>query len=114
MKISQLNPAPSRRIQFDGWQQRMFAPRESGCYVIASFIDEILYLGQSVNIANRMHDHLTDDRKRQRATGGVAYWFYYTICGREKDLNALERGWILQHLSHEGKYPPFNKVMPPT
>jgi len=114
VKICQLNPAPLRRIQFKGWQQRVSAPREPGCYVIASFIDEILYIGQSVNIANRMHDHLTDDSKRRRAVGGVGYWFYYTICDRGQDLNALERGWVLQHISHEGKYPPFNKVMPPT
>lgn len=114
MKISQLNPAPLQRIQFNGWHQRISAPREPGCYVIASFIDEVLYIGQSVNIANRIQDHLVDDCKRQRTAGGVAHWLYYTICDHEKDLNALERGWILQHLSHEGKYPPFNKVMPPT
>jgi len=114
VKIDKLNPVPLKRIQFDGWQQRIRAPRESGCYVIASFTDEILYIGQSIDIARRMWEHLIDERKRQRTVGGVAYWLYYTICGRERDLNALERGWMLQHESHEGKRPPFNKVMPPT
>lgn len=114
MKANKLDPAPVLRIQFDGWQQRIYAPREPGCYVIASFTDEILYIGQSINIARRMQDHLVDDRKRQRAVGGVAHWLYYTICEREKNLNALERGWMLQYISHEGKYPPFNNAMPPT
>jgi len=114
VKTNKLNPVPLQRIQFNGWQQRIRAPREPGCYVIASFTDEILYIGQSVNIARRMRGHLTDERKRQRTVGGVAYWFYCVICEREKDLNALERGWMHQYVSHEGKYPPFNQVMPPT
>ena len=114
MKVSELDPQPVEKIQFDGWQQRVAAPPESGCYVITTFHDDILYIGQSVRIDSRMKDHLEDNRKRQRAAGGVAYWLYYFVCESTDELNDLERGWVLQHMAREGgSKPPFNKVMPP-
>ena len=114
MKVDALDPSPVDRIQFDGWQQRIAAPMEAGCYVIATFHDDILYIGQSVRIADRMKSHLEDSRKRQRAAGGVAYWLYYSVCENADELNDLERGWVLQHMSREGgEKPPFNKIMPP-
>lgn len=114
MKVGELDPPPVSRIQFDGWQQRILAPREVGCYVIATFHDDILYIGQSVKIGARMKSHLEDRRKRERASGGVAYWLYYFICEDSGELNELERGWVLQHMAREsGAMPPFNKIMPP-
>lgn len=114
MKVGELDPPPAGRIQFDGWQQRVAAPPESGCYVIAAFHDDILYIGQSVKIGARMKSHLEDGRKCRRAPAGVAYWLYYLVCESADELNALERGWVLQHMAREGgKLPPFNKIMPP-
>ena len=113
MKVSELNPRPVDRIRFDDWQQRIASPQEPGCYVIASFDDDILYIGQSVDIGKRMESHLTDNRKRKLTPDGVAYWLYYTIRQEGSDLNALERGWVLEYRGREGKLPPFNKIMPP-
>lgn len=113
MKVSELNPRPVDHIRFDGWQQHIASPQERGCYVIASFDDDILYIGQSVDIGKRMESHLTDDRKRKLTPDGVAYWLYYIVCPNDDDLNALERGWVLQYRGREGKLPPFNKIMPP-
>lgn len=113
MKVSELKPRPAERILFKSWQQRIAAPQQRGCYVIASVDEDILYIGQSEEISERMNDHLTNPRKRQLTSEGVAYWFYYTVCETGDDLNALERGWVLQYQGREGKKPPFNKVMPP-
>ena len=114
MKVGELDPPPAERIQFDGWQQRIAAPPAAGCYVIAAFNDDILYIGQSVKIGERMKSHLEDSRKRRPAAGGVAYWLCYHVCEDKAKLNALERGWVIQHMAREGgAMPPFNKVMPP-
>ena len=114
MKVGELDPRPMERIQFDEWQQRIAAPPEAGCYVIATFHDDILYIGQSVRIGDRMKSHLEDNRKRRRMAGGVAYWLCYFVCESADELNELERGWVIQHMAREGgKMPPFNKVMPP-
>ena len=114
MKVSALDPPPAERIQFDGWQQRIAAPLRAGCYVIATFDDDILYIGQSVRIGDRMANHLEDNRKRRGTSNGVPYWFYYLVCDGAAELNALERGWVIQHMAQEGgAMPPFNKVMPP-
>ena len=115
MKIGELDPPPTEKMQFDGWHQRIAAPLEVGCYVIATYHEDILYIGQSVRIGDRMKSHLEDTRKRQKAPGGVAYWLYYFVCENAGELNELERGWVLQYKAREGgALPPFNKVMPPT
>ena len=114
MKVSELTPAPAERIRFNGWRQRTASPLSPGCYIIASFKDDILYIGQSKRISGRMKEHLTDLCKRQCTPYGVAYWLYHFVCENKGELNALERGWVLQHKAREdGEMPPFNKVMPP-
>ena len=114
MKVGELNPAPAGRIRFNGWRQRAASPLSPGCYVIASFNDDILYIGQSARIGGRMRSHVTDSRKRQPTPIGTAYWLYYRACESGDELNALERGWVLQHKTREGgAMPPFNKIMPP-
>lgn len=113
MKVSELKPPPIERILFKRWQQRTTSPQTHGCYVIASIDEDILYIGQSVNIGDRMDDHLGDTPKNRMTSEGIAYWLYYVICESSGELNNLERGWVLQYRGREGKLPPLNKIMPP-
>ena len=108
MKVGELNPAPAERIRFNGWRQHTVSPLSPGCYVIASVDGDILYIGQSTRIGDRMKSHLIDPRKRQCTPNGVAYWLYHCVCKSEGELNALERGWVLQYKVCEGG------EMPPT
>lgn len=113
MKIGELNPAPAERVRFNRWRQLTASPQTHGCYVIASIDEDILYIGQSVNIGERMASHLADTRKNKMTSEGIAYWLYYAICESNGELNALERGWVLQYRNREGRLPPLNKIMPP-
>ena len=113
MKASDLDPRPNKRIPFDGWSQRIAAPLAVGCYVLAAFNSDILYIGQSSRIRTRMRQHLKNPRKRRRTASGVPYWLYYRLCG-EEELRALESGWIQQYEArNDGAMPPFNKAAPP-
>lgn len=113
MKVADLDPRPTERVSFDGWAQRVDAPLAVGCYVLAAFNGDILYIGQSLWVRSRMRAHLDNPRKRVRTASGVPHWLYYHLC-EESELRALESGWIRQYESRNGgRMPPFNKAPPP-
>lgn len=114
MLVSSLTPALNleNRVLFDFsclWQ----APENSGCYVLTNNNNVILYIGQAVNIHNRLEQHLNDIEKRKRTPDGKGFWFYYQFCPII-DLDDLERGWMNDHKIYTGKRPFFNKIDPPT
>lgn len=112
MLVSSLTPKTEEWVKFSLdvlWK----VPEESGCYVITNYDGVILYIGQAVNIHNRMEQHLNDGEKRGKTPWGVAFWFYYLLCPK-LELNDLERGWVNEHrLKEKGQLPFFNKVNPP-
>lgn len=111
MLASSLNPEPMGKVQFD-FSQTAMVPEDSGCYVLATFRGDILYVGQSANIARRMGQHLDDPAKRATTPSGKAFWFYYELC-KSHCLDGLERGWVNAHTLKEGGLPFFNKIHPP-
>jgi len=106
-----LHPKPKEKVQFD-FSQTTMLPENSGCYVLATFRGDILYVGQSANIARRMAQHLDDPTKRATTPAGKAFWFYYELCESHR-LDGLERGWVNAYTLKEGDLPFFNKVRPP-
>lgn len=112
MNVSALTPKPESKIQFSLahlWK----TPEESGCYVITNYDGMILYVGQAVNIHNRIEQHLKDPKKTGQTPYGKAFWFYYQFCPKI-ELNDLERGWVHDYRNKNGERPFFNKTDPPT
>ena len=111
MLISDLSPKTDARVKFH-YSALDEAPAESGCYVITTFSGTILYIGQSVNIRNRMEQHLDGRDKEKETPQGVAYFVHYKLWEKTK-LNDLERGWANSYQLKAGELPYFNKVNPP-
>lgn len=109
MTIDMLNPAPSNRENFKRNAMK-FVPDKSGCYVLTTFGGVILYVGQALNIRNRMNNHLDDPQKTAETPLGRAIFFYWL---EYDNIGMLERTWLNTHVEHEGAYPVLNKVYSP-
>ena len=111
MLVSLLIPQTEKRVEFSrSWV--VATPVVSGCYVLTTFLGEILYIGQSINLARRMEEHLDDPVKTGATPFGKAFWFYYELLESHR-LDSLERGWMNAHIRTEGCLPFFNGVNPP-
>jgi hypothetical protein len=111
MKIEQLSPKPDDKIQFKLSFYKN-APKTSGCYVLATFEDDILYIGLSDNLYKRFQQHLENPNKTQSTPEGKAVWFYY-IRYNINNLPKLERTWLNQFEAIQGKLPILNKISSP-
>jgi hypothetical protein len=109
MKVSALLPLPVECETFRRDRCR-FVPDSSGCYVLATFENDVLYIGQAANLRNRMVNHLDSAEKRRETSRGRAIFFYWL---EYKEIGQLERGWMNVHCEHEGCLPEMNKVFSP-
>lgn len=110
MKLDQLIPRPEGVESFRRSRQK-FVPETSGCYVLATFAHEILYIGLATNIRSRMGNHLDDVEKRSLTEDGRAVWFAWLPC---EELNKVERTWMNEHAIAEGRLPLLNRAYSPT
>jgi len=111
MKIEQLSPEPCNKVQFKLSFYKS-VPKISGCYILTTFENDILYIGLSDNLYNRFQQHLDNPQKTQPTIIGKAVWFFYM----EYDTNnlpKLERTWLNQFESTQGELPILNKVNSP-
>lgn len=106
MKINDLKPPVQNRNDFS-LSRLKFTPESSGCYVIATYFDDIIYIGQASNLKVRMSQHLKSMHKIGLTPVGKGVFFYYSIVEQRK-LSNLERGWINQFELTEGKLPILN------
>lgn len=111
MKVQQLEPKISRRVQFS-FKDRKLVPRTAGCYALTNFEGDVLYVGLSDDLYRRFAQHRDTDEKRTATAHGKAFWFYYLTCS-SKDINRIERAWLNQHISVHGTFPILNKVSSP-
>jgi hypothetical protein len=111
MKISELVPEPKEKTHFT-LRYRKFVPRASGCYLLTTFESDILYVGITDNLHRRFGEHREVNEKREPTAFGFAFWFYY-LSIQEKDIYRIERSWLNQHQTIEGKLPVLNKVASP-
>ena len=109
MKVDELVPAPPYREPFRRNRER-FIPTVSGCYVLATFELEVLYVGLTNSLRRRMNEHLDNESKRALTEKGRAIFF----CWLEgEDIARIERTWMATHLNQEGTLPVLNKVFSP-
>jgi len=111
MKIEQLSPKPNDKVQFKLSSYKS-VPKTSGCYILATFENDILYVGLSDNLYNRFQQHLDNPEKTKPTSTGKAIWFFY-IEYDITNLPKLERTWLNQFEVIEGKLPVLNKVSSP-
>lgn len=111
MKIEQLIPTPNSKVLFKLSSFKL-VPKDPGCYVLATFENEILYIGLSDNLFTRFQQHLANPEKTNPTKEGKAVWFYYIIYD-QINLPKLERTWINHFAAIRGKLPILNKVNSP-
>lgn len=109
MRLSILVPAPTQREPFRRSRER-FVPASSGCYVLTTFDQTVLYIGLSNNLRRRMNEHLDNAEKTALTKQGRAAFFYWM---ESKDVNKIERTWLNTHIQYEGVIPILNKVFSP-
>ena len=110
MNISMLRPPYSQKVKFTQYDLRKVRP-ESGCYVLASYEEDILYIGQG-NLRDRMSAHLKDPKKTAHTIKGKAFWFCYLFADSGR-LNGIEGGWFQQYEDENGESPLLNIIQPP-
>lgn len=110
MKAADLSPTLSERIQFR-LSESIRVPKTSGCYALANINDDVLYIGQSVDLCRRMQDHLDTPRMTQRTSLGLAVWFYYGLWPSD-EIDAIEAQLLFHFKAREAQLPPLNRVGP--
>ena len=110
MIVSSLMPKPEKREAFKRNRERMI-PAATGCYVLANFREEVLYIGLAVDLRRRFGQHLDSPEKIAPTPLGVAVFFFWL---ESPDTNKLERTWMNIHQLAEGKLPVLNSMYSPT
>ena len=108
MKVEQLVPACNGKARFE-YIQIGALPERPGCYVLTSFEGDILYIGQSKNVARRVGEHFNNWSARRNSP----FWVFYLLVHDSHELDALERGWVNEYQLREGALPQFNSISPP-
>ncbi len=111
MKVEQLIPEPKDKVQFKLAAFKS-VPKDAGCYALATFDNDILYLGLADNLFDRFQQHLINPEKTNPTKDGKAVWFYYTTYDKN-NLPKLERTWINHFTAIHGQLPILNKVNSP-
>jgi len=111
MKVNELVPVPTEKVLFKLPSFKLL-PKQAGCYVITTYYDEILYIGLSDNLFNRFQQHLNNPAKTNPTEIGKAVWFHYIIYN-SLQLERLERTWLNQYESLNGRLPLLNKLNSP-
>lgn len=109
MTIDQLVPQPLERENFNR-SCLNFVSERPGCYVLTTFGNVVLYIGQAENIRRRMNNHLDDPRKVEPTPLGRAVFFHWL---EFDDIDQLERTWMNIHIEHEAALPILNSVYSP-
>lgn len=112
MRVASLVPLPDQCTQF-AWSHHVTVPDKPGCYVLATYAGEVLYVGLATSsIRARMGCHLATPGKRGGGDPGVPFWFYYLVCSTER-VAPIERGWMNQSTLADGRIPVLNKIQSP-
>lgn len=111
MNVSQLVPLPERKVAFSLVSVKLL-PEVAGCYILATFSGEILYVGLAVNLLQRFKQHRDTPEKCQPTNLGRAHWFYFLTVDKNETY-ALERDWQNQFSAIHGVLPILNKIDSP-
>ena len=111
MTVAELLPPPNLKVLFNLSSFRR-VPVRSGCYVLTTSAEMILYVGLATNLSIRFQQHLDNPGKTKPTKEGRAYLFHYLEC-EGKNLNQLERSWLNQYAAKHGCRPVLNKADSP-
>lgn len=111
MNVKELSPPTASNVQFTLKYQK-FVPSVPGCYALATFQGDILYVGLTENLNRRFAEHRDNPDKTRPTSLGMAFWFYYLLCA-SNDIHRVERAWLNQSVSQDGVYPTLNKISSP-
>lgn len=109
MKIGALSPPVVACESFRKSRER-FIPDQPGCYVLATFDGDVLYIGLARNLRRRVAQHLDNPAKTASTLKGRAVIVHWRFAD---NLEQLERTWLAIHEQHEAKLPLLNKVHSP-
>ena len=110
MKVQHLDDEMTERVSFD-FRFGAHVPTLAGCYVLTNIYDDILYIGQTIDLCRRMEEHLKDPRMNQRTRYGLVSWFYYTSLPSSK-LRDVELQLLAGYKFAHGEWPPLNRTGP--
>jgi len=82
-----------------------------GCYALATFPGEVLYVGLTVDLRRRMNEHLDSEQKTGLTEHGRAIFFYWW---QGENVHKVERTWMNIYTQHEGGLPVLNGIYSPT
>jgi excinuclease UvrABC nuclease subunit len=71
MKVEELTPLPKNKVRFT-LSAFKTVPKETGCYVLATVDNNILYIGLSDNLFERFQQHLGNPLKTNPTKEGRA------------------------------------------
>jgi hypothetical protein len=111
MTVDELTPLPTDKVQFK-LSSFKAVPQTTGCYVLTTFDNSILYIGLAKNLNARFKQHLDNPEKTNPTTEGKAIWFYYATFD-PNNLPKLERTWLNQFSNKHGRLPILNKMNSP-
>ena len=111
MNVKELIPLPNKRIRFDISSFKS-VPKDSGCYILTTFTENILYVGLAINLYSRFIQHLNNPEKTNPTIEGKAVWFYYQFYNKF-NLPQLERTWLNQFEVRHCRLPILNKTSSP-
>jgi excinuclease UvrABC nuclease subunit len=111
VKIDKLSPPVEGNESFRKSCER-FLPDQPGCYVLATFGRDVLYIGLAISLRRRIAQHLENPGKTALTSQGRAVMVHWRTAG-PLELEKLERTWLLIHEQYEAKLPPLNSVHSP-
>ena len=110
MKVDSLKPSLPNRATFR-LSESIRVPDKSGCYALASINDDVIYIGLSVNLRQRMQQHLDNPRMTARTPLGLASWFYYGLWDAA-EIARIETELLFNFKAVEGRLPTLNRAGP--
>ena len=110
MKLSALSVLFKNRVPFR-LSENLRVPEIAGCYILANIDDDILYIGQTIDVSKRMQQHLSDPRMIELTSMGLASWFYWGIWPTN-EIRTVEERLLFNFKAIEGRLPPLNRTGP--
>lgn len=110
MKVDQLGWTWDFSIPFQLSSVPTVPPR-SGVYVLCNVYREVLYIGQSVDVARRLGQHLDDRRMTGTVKGGRCNLVFMKWVPKRELLDE-EKRLLFQFKSVVGSWPSLNRTGP--
>lgn len=103
---------PLKKVYFE-YSQLKCLPQALACYVLSSYDQEIIYIGQAEKLRQRLLQHFDSSKLTEITKFGKIFCAYYIELTELNEINTTERGWLIMHELETGSLPPLNKIHSP-